>query len=173
MIRKANERDASTLAAVSIEVWMNTYLRMGISAHFADYILSEFTAQNLRDAIGDPGKAIWVSENGTGIDGFVTVCSSATPPLADCSPLEIKTLFVRPRQQSGGRGTALLHCALEHCRDLGGESVWLTVNARNSRAIGFYLRHGFNKIGTTHFRIGDQAYENDVMKIDVRRPVAT
>ena len=67
----------------------------------------------------------------------------------------------------------MLHCALEHCRDLGGENVWLTVNARNSRAIGFYLRHGFNKIGTTHFRIGDQAYENDVMKIDVRRPVTT
>ncbi|WP_249150221.1 GNAT family N-acetyltransferase [Bradyrhizobium sp. JYMT SZCCT0180] len=133
----------------------------------------EFTAQNFRDAIGDSAKAIWVSENAAGIDGFVTVCSSATPPLADCSPLEIATLYVRPRQQSGGRGAALLQCALEHCRDLGGESVWLTVNARNSRAIGFYLKHGFNKIGTTQFRIGDQAYENNVMNIDVRRPVAT
>ncbi|CAN7279970.1 GNAT family N-acetyltransferase [Bradyrhizobium sp. LjRoot220] len=172
MIRKAHERDASALAAVSIEVWMNTYLREGVSPHFAEYVLTAFTAQNLRDAIGDSGKAIWVSENGTGIDGFVTVCSSATPPLADCSPLEITTLYVRPRQQSGGRGAALLRCALEHCRDSGGENVWLTVNAENSRAIGFYVRHGFNKIGTTYFRIGDRAYENDVLKVDIR-PVVT
>ena len=173
MIRKAQERDASALAAISIEVWLNTYLREGVSAHFADYVLSEFTAQNFRDAIGDPSKAIWVSENGTGIDGFVTVCSSATPPLADCSPLEIATLYVRPRHQSGGKGAALLQRGLEHCLGIGGENVWLTVNARNGRAIGFYLRQGFNKIGTAHFRIGDQAYENDVMKIDIRRPVTT
>jgi diamine N-acetyltransferase len=172
MIRKAQARDASALAAVSTEVWMNTYLREGVSPHFADYVLSKFTAQNFRDALDNPKMAIWVSENGTGIDGFVAVCSSATPPSADCSPLEITTLYVRPRQQSGGRGAALLHCALEHCRDTGGENVWLTVNVENTRAIGFYLRQGFSKIGTTYFRIGDQCYENDVMKVDIRRPVA-
>ena len=79
MIRKAEERDASSLAAVSIEVWVNTYLRDGVSPLFADYVLAEFTAQNFHDAIGDPDLAIWVSENRTGIDGFVKVCSTAAP----------------------------------------------------------------------------------------------
>jgi ribosomal protein S18 acetylase RimI-like enzyme len=171
MIRKAQEQDSSGLAAVSIEVWMNTYLRDGVSPLFADYVLSEFTAQNFRNALADSNMAIWVSENGIGIDGFATVCSSATPPLADCSSLEITTLYVRPRRQSGGRGAALLQRALEHCRGIGGESAWLKVNAENSRAIDFYLRHGFNKIGSTYFRIADQAYENYVMKIAIRDPV--
>jgi diamine N-acetyltransferase len=102
MIRKAEERDASSLAALSIEVWLNTYLRDGVSPLFADYVLSEFTAQKFRNAIGDPDLAIWVSENRMGIDGFVTVCSAATPELADCSPLEITTLYVQPRHQSSG-----------------------------------------------------------------------
>ena len=70
MIRKAEERDASSLAAVSIEVWVNTYLRDGISPVFADYVLAEFTAQKFRNVIGNPDLAIWVSENRTGIDGF-------------------------------------------------------------------------------------------------------
>jgi ribosomal protein S18 acetylase RimI-like enzyme len=171
MIRKAQERDLSGLAAVSIEVFLHTYLRDGVSPQLADYVLSEFTARRFRNAIDDSKMAIWVSENGIGIDGFVTVCSIATPPLADCSTLEIMTLYVRPRHQSGGRGVALLQRALEHCSRIGGESAWLKVNVENDRAIDFYLRHGFNKIGSTYFRIADQAYENYVMKIDLRRSV--
>ena len=58
-----------------------------------------------------------------------------------------------------------------HCRSMGGESAWLKVNAENIRAIGFYLRHGFNKIGCTDFVIADKAYENHVMKTDLRHPV--
>src|SRR4051794_1170643 len=42
MMRRAREQDASGLAAVSIEVWLNTYLRDGVSQLFADYVLSEF-----------------------------------------------------------------------------------------------------------------------------------
>jgi ribosomal protein S18 acetylase RimI-like enzyme len=171
MIRKAEERDASSLAAVSIEVWLNTYLREGVSSFFADYVLSEFTAQKFRDSVGDPSQAIWVSENRIGIDGFVTVCSTATPPLANCSSLEIATLYVQPRHHSSGRGAALLQRALDHCRSIGGERVWLKVNAENSRAIDFYIRHGFNNIGSTHFVIADRAYENFVMQADIRRRV--
>lgn len=171
MIRKAGERDASSLAALSIEVWLNTYLREGVSSIFADYVLSEFTAEKFRESIGDPNLAIWVSENRTGIDGFVTVCSMAKPLLANCSTLEIATLYVQPRHQSSGRGLALLQRAFDHCRTIGGESVWLKVNAENRRAIDFYVRHGFNKVGSTPFVIGDRAYENFVMEADLRRAV--
>ncbi|WP_291844179.1 N-acetyltransferase [Bradyrhizobium sp.] len=172
MIRKAEEGDAAGLVAVSIEVWLNTYVREGVSPVFADYVLSEFTAQKFRSAIGDPDWAIFVSQNRVGIDGFVTVCSTSTPKLAGCSPLEITTLYVQPRHQSSGRGAALLRRALDHCRTgTGAGSAWLTVEAANSRAIDFYLRHGFRKIGTTPFVIADQAYENFVMEIDLRRPV--
>ena len=170
MIRKAEERDASSLAAVSIEVWLSTYLREGVSSFFADYVLAEFTAQKFRDSIGDPDFSLWVSENRTGIDGFVTVCSTATPPLPGCSPLEIKTLYVQPRHQSGGKGAALLHHALAHCRRMGCEGAWLKVAAENSRAIDFYRRHGFQRIGSTDFVIADKAYENHVMRTDLRRP---
>jgi diamine N-acetyltransferase len=168
MIRKAEQHDASSLAAVSIEVWLNTYLRNGVSAFFADYVLAEFTSQKFQDAIGNVDLAIFVSENRIGIDGFVTVCSTATPPIAGCSSLEIKTLYVQPCHQSSGRGGALLHRALDHCRSLGGDSVWLKVAAENRRAIGFYLRNGFHKVGSAEFVIADQAYENHVMRTGLR-----
>jgi diamine N-acetyltransferase len=51
---------------------------------------------------------------------------------------------------------------------MGGESAWLTVEAENRRAISFYLRHGFTRIGSTDFVIADRAYENYVMRADLR-----
>lgn len=171
MIRRAEERDASVLAAVSIEVFLHTYLRNGVSPFFADYVLAEFTASKFRHDIADSNLAIWVSQSGDGIDGFVAVCSDAAPPLPECSPLEITTLYVRPRCQSEGRGVALLQQALRFCRQTGGENAWLKVNAKNNRAIDFYLKHGFARIGSTYFRIADQAYENYVMQLDLRRSV--
>lgn len=154
---------------MSIEVWLGTYLREGVSGFFADYVLSEFTAEKFGNSLSDPELSIWVSDNRIGIDGFVAVCSAATPPLASCSPLEITTLYVQPRHQSSGRGAALLQRAMDHCRSIGGQSVWLKVNTKNGRAVEFYLRHGFKKIGSTHFRIADSAYENFVMEVDLRR----
>ena len=169
MIRKAEVRDASCLAAVGVEVWLNTYVRDGVSPLFADYVLSEFTPEKFRNSIVNPDLAIWVSENRLGIDGFVTVRSHAEPPPANYSPMEVETLYVRPRHQSSGRGAALLNQALDHCRSRKAESAWVKVNAENRRAIDFYLRLGFRKVGTTHFIIADQAYENDVMAADLRR----
>lgn len=58
MIRKAEERDVSSLAAVSIEVWVNTYLRDGVSSLFAEYVLAEFTAQSFATRSAIP---IWRS----------------------------------------------------------------------------------------------------------------
>jgi hypothetical protein len=43
-------------------------------------------------------------------------------------------------------------------------SVWLTTNSENAPAIAFYLKQGFEKVGTTHFRIQDEGYLNDVFR---------
>jgi len=53
------------------------YLRDGVSPVFGT-MSCKFTAQKFRNAIRNPDLATWVSENRTGIDGFVTVCSTAT-----------------------------------------------------------------------------------------------
>jgi ribosomal protein S18 acetylase RimI-like enzyme len=51
------------------------------------------------------------------------------------------------------------------------KNAWLKVEAENRRAIDFYLRHGFTRIGSTDFVIADQAYENYVMRTNLRQPV--
>lgn len=161
-LREALRSDASSSAAISIEVWIGTYLKRGVSASFANYALSEFSAQKAEDLIADPMQFILVSQNEDGIDGFVRVTSGSTAPVAGWSDMEISTLYVQPRHHGKGIGKRLLDAAVAHCRGSGAESVWLTTNAENLPAIAFYLKQSFEPVGTTRFHIGTEGYLNNV-----------
>lgn len=162
--RIARPSDAPILAAISIEVWLGTYIRQGVNAFFAEYALNEFTSDKLKALLEDRNEHVIVSENEDGLDGFIRVSHGKAAPVANCPTMEISTLYVRPRHHGKGLGKALLEQGLDYVRASGSPSVWLNTNSENTSAIAFYLKQGFEKVGTTHFRIQDQAYLNDVFK---------
>lgn len=161
-IRRANLEDGASLAALSIEVWIGTYLRRGVNAFFANYVLTEFTKAKFESHLGNANEAFFVSDNEEGIDGFIRVSEAKDPPVSGCSTTEISTLYVQPRHHGKGIGRQLLGEGLRHCRDREAKSVWLTTNAENSVAIRFYQAQGFTNVGQTHFRIEEEAYLNEV-----------
>ena len=161
-LRKADLSDASSIAAISIEVWIGTYLKQGVNEFFANYALDEFTTRKTETLISDPNQFILVSDNEEGIDGFIRVTTGSEAPVRDCSKIEISTFYVQPRHHGKGVGKQLLDAALKYAREKGAESVWLTTNAENSPAIAFYLSQGFEHVGETNFRIEDQSYLNNV-----------
>ena len=164
MVRLANVGDASSLAAVSLEVWLNTYIRNGVNAFFADYALEQFTAARFEEILSSANETIWVSQNSIGIEGFIRVSLGSVAPIDICSDVEISTLYVQPRHQGNGAGRRLLETGLEFCASTGRPNAWLSVNAGNERAADFYSRNGFEKVGETHFQIGDQTYPNHVLR---------
>lgn len=97
MIRLATPEDASSLAALSLEVWLNTYIREGVNAFFADYALEEFTAARFAQIMSDKNETIWVSQNSVGIDGYIRISLGSIAPVGGCSDMEISTLYVQPR----------------------------------------------------------------------------
>lgn len=164
MIRPADMTDASSLAALGLEVWLNTYIRNGVNAFFADFALRQFTAARFEEILSQENQTILVSQNSVGIDGFIHVSLGAAAPVATCSDLEISTLYVQPRHQGGGAGGRLLAAGLQFCASTGRPDVWLSVNAENDRATQFYLRKGFAKAGETQFQIDGQSYPNHVLR---------
>jgi ribosomal protein S18 acetylase RimI-like enzyme len=161
--RRAKASDASSLAAISMEVWIGTYLRKGVNGFFADYALSEFATSKLEAIIASDSERIIVSENEDGIDGFIRLGLDSPAPVSQYPGAEIKTLYVQPRHQGKGIGKGLLNEAVTQGAALGIDAVWLTVNSENTSAIDFYRANGFQRVGTTHFRIADMAYLNEVM----------
>jgi mycothiol synthase len=61
---------------------------------------------------------------------------------------EIWTIGVRPDRQGQGLGRQLLRWGVAHLRELGVETVTLSVNGRNPRALGLYESEGFVRTST-------------------------
>ncbi|EPX80925.1 GNAT family N-acetyltransferase [Litoreibacter arenae] len=163
-LRTATPADASSLAALALEVWLSTYIRHGINAHFADFALAHFTPERFKSWIEDPDHRLIVSQNRDGIDGFIHIGRNSPDPVGGHIRTELTSLYIQPRHQGRGLGKALLDAAL----DQADHPVWLAVNCENTKARAFYKTQGFSKLGETAFRIGDKSYPNDVL---MRQPL--
>ena len=89
-----------------------------------------------------------VAEQGGELIGF-----SATEPRRRADGAvdphaEIWTIGVRPDRQGAGLGRQLLRWGVAHLRELGVETVELSVNGRNPRALGLYESEGFVRTST-------------------------
>lgn len=168
-LRPATPSDAAPLAALSIEVWLTTYLKAGVSKHFAEHVLTTYTADAFHAAMDDAAQTLIVSEAEDGPDAYIRLVSNAPPPLPACRGAEIATLYVRPHAQGRGLGRALVHEGRKACKAQGIDAVWLTVNAENARARAFYDRLGFTELGTTDFVIDGTSYPNVVLGLDLTR----
>ncbi len=163
-LRPATQDDCSSLAALSIEVWLGTYLRNGINRIFSDYVLSTYTPDHFAHALHNPAERLIVSQNQDGIDGYIRIRHGRPRPAGGPSRTEISTLYIQPRHQGRHIGRLLLEAGLKTCRSEGWDAPWLAANAQNTRAIAFYLRHGFEPAGLTCFQVQDSQYPNDVLQ---------
>ncbi|MBG6216891.1 ribosomal protein S18 acetylase RimI-like enzyme [Arthrobacter sp. CAN_A6] len=74
--------------------------------------------------------------------------------------MELSKFYVDPDNHGRGAAGALMHETLAHASRSGFPGIWLGVNQENHRAIRFYDRCGFGRVGTKRFRLGDR-FEDD------------
>ncbi len=89
--------------------------------------------------------------------GFASY-SAKDPPEAGIYHLH--KLYVLPSLQTKGTGSSLLHFVIEDSGSRGASLLTLNVN-RHNKALGFYLRNGFEITDEVDIDIGNGYYMND------------
>lgn len=146
-IRRASPEDASSLAALSIEVWLNTYAAEGVFRAYGEQLMSTFTKASFLDQLEDRDTRLVVCEKQGGLLGYAKLLLASQPPDAGCGKTELATLYVRQPHQRLGIGGALFDHAAAAGREAGAASLFLTVNHANTAAIGFYRSKGMRYHG--------------------------
>jgi GNAT superfamily N-acetyltransferase len=162
-IRPGKLGDARRIAVLATQVWLHTYATDGINDEIAKYILSELTVEKFSASLGDPDTNLVVAECGDCLVGFATVKFGASCPSVAGPVVELQTLYVQEHFIGQGIGRSLLQVAETKARERSASPLWLTVNAKNVRAISFYTREGYSKAGTTYFVLGEGRHENHVL----------
>lgn len=103
-------------------------------------------------------------EHGGERAGFAQLRPAARPPdLALEAPVELGRFYLDQRFHGSGLAGRLMDAVIEKARAAGGRNLWLSVWQHNHRAIAFYERCGFAKVGTMPFIVGSDVQTDHVM----------
>jgi ribosomal protein S18 acetylase RimI-like enzyme len=157
MIRHANKGDSKLLAALSIQVWLNTYARDGINLPIANYVLNTFTEGFFKEQLSNKNHPTYLFFDGENLLGFIALQLDSVYQSA-VNGYEIDTLYIQDRHQ--GKGIARL--LISHARQRHGQTHWLKTWEHNIEAQRFYQYIGFKHIGTSYFELDGEKHDNHV-----------
>lgn len=136
--------------------------------------LQQYSEAAFADRLADPGRRFILAEASGGLVGFAEVATAVTQsPAAGVQGCELIRLYVQPRSQRTGVGSALLSEAEKLATGAGAPCLWLTVWEGNLRALAFYARLGYADVGSSTHALEGRAYGNRVVARRLAHPART
>ncbi|TMI70408.1 MAG: GNAT family N-acetyltransferase [Bacteroidetes bacterium] len=89
------------------------------------------------------------------------------------SQMELQKIYVLGEHQGKGIGSALLTEVKKIAKEGSPDYLWLDTHISNDKAIGFYEKNGFRKMGKYYFTIGSQTFEYHIMGLPVALAVGS
>lgn len=167
-LRRAVPTDAAKLALLA----QATFLTAFAHDHPGDALVAHCRnahSESLYAAwAADPGKALWIIE--TPLGAPIAYAAMTAPELdIDVPPggLELKRIYALTGWQNAGLGRRLADAVIEEARARGANRLYLCVYEVNISARRFYERSGFTKIGTQRFMVGETAFTDHIMALDI------
>ncbi|MHA7239671.1 GNAT family N-acetyltransferase [Arthrobacter sp. TMS1-12-1] len=165
-ITTATAVDAAQLAAVAAVTFPLACPVDSPPEDIARHIATQLSAERFAAYIESPQHTILCLRDGGSIAGWsMVVLDQPSDPdvlaaLSISPTVELSKFYVHPDQHGRGAAAALMQRTLELAAASGLPGVWLGVNQENARALRFYTKHGFRRVGTKRFQLGDR-FEDD------------
>ena len=161
VVRVATRKDASLLA----ELGDRTFRESSPNTRHEDvesYVRDNFTREKLITCLSVKNATALILEKCGQAIGYALL-SPGTPPDQLVPPphsIQIKWLYILREWTGRQLGDVLMARCLEHVMHSGSKTIWLTVWINNEKAIRFYQRWGFRKVGVYDFVVGRDLQED-------------
>jgi len=165
-LRSGTPGDATCIAALSTQVFLDTYAPDGVRPDLAREALSQYSPEQFESRLSDANRSFIVAEVGEGLRGFAELDTRPSPPPVIASPgqgFELVRLYIQPAAQRTGLGRRLLGESELLCERAGAGSLWLQAWAENARALEFYRALGYMDVGASTYTFENRSYENRVL----------
>jgi GNAT superfamily N-acetyltransferase len=159
-IRPAAIGDAAALSRLGATTFRETFEQENTPQDMERYLAGAFTPAQQAAEIADPESTVLLAEyrddSGDGtLVGYAHLLSGPVPEgVEGAAPLELKRLYVRRAWHGRRVAQALMDAAIDAARARGAQTLWLGVWERNSRAMAFYTKYGFVRVGEHAFVLG-------------------
>jgi ribosomal protein S18 acetylase RimI-like enzyme len=155
-VRLATIADAARLSELGAATFRDTFEGENTPDDIARYLADSFSASKQAEEIADPSNIVLLAEReGRELVGYAHLAGGPPPPdVKGPIPMEIKRLYVGRQWHGQGVAQSLMDAAIEAARTRGAKTLWLGVWERNPRAVSFYRKYGFERVGEHTFLLG-------------------
>ncbi|MEM9667461.1 MAG: N-acetyltransferase [Pseudomonadota bacterium] len=167
IVRRASEEDAEALAHIGVATFIESYTEDIEGPAMVAHCTNQHSREVYEQYLADPRGACWIAEyQPTGAPiGYAVNCKPDLPIELDASDLELKRIYALSRTHGTGIGQALMQAAINQARHVGARRLLLGTYEENYRAMTFYRKHGFEKVGERAFNVGGKIYDDIIMAL--------
>jgi diamine N-acetyltransferase len=169
MIRTATAEDAAALAALAAATFPLACPPDALPEAVQQFIDTHLTERHFDAYLADPERVLLLAElEGVPSAYSMLVAAEPTDPdvldaLTRYPSIELSKFYVLEQAHGTGLAAQLMLATLAAARDRGGAGIWLGVNNENAKANRFYEKHGFERVGTKKFLVGER-WEDDFVR---------
>jgi ribosomal protein S18 acetylase RimI-like enzyme len=162
--------DLTGLRSFARRAFCDTFAAMNTPENIKKYINAVFGMSRMKQELADKDTSFYLLFADSVLAGYIKLNESgAQTDIRDPLSLEIERIYVSKQQKRRGLGSALMDRAVSEARLRGKAYLWLGVWEKNEAAIRFYMKHGFNAVGTHGFLLGDDAQTDVILRRDIRQ----
>ena len=168
-IRSATPDDAALLHELAAATFPLACPPDALPASIESFIATNLSVGSFARYLSDPERVLFVGEIDGTASGYTMVVfgepsdADAAASVSTRPTAELSKCYALPSAHGTGLAAALVAASLEAARGRGARSMWLGVNQQNARANRFYEKHGFARVGTKRFLVGER-YEDDYVR---------
>lgn len=167
-LRPCTLNDADILRKMSIETYYETFAPMNTSENMEAYLNRAFDMNKLRRELNDKNSFFFFLYSDDELAGYLKLNEAPSQTdLNDVDSMEIERIYVSGKFQGMGLGGYLMKHALRTASEKKKKYVWLGVWEKNEKALQFYKKKGFYKIGAHSFFMGDDKQTDYIMRRDL------
>ena len=165
-IRLAKKEDAPFIAFLGRITFTETF------GHFfrdkqdlLDYYNLTFSVEKIENGIEKPNNVFWIAFVNRLPVGYAKLKLNSKSEFMESKNIcQLQKIYVLKDFLSMRIGFELQNLLLKKSKELKFNKIWLSVLNSNERAINFYRKNGFEKIGNHDFQIGKENFEFVAMK---------
>lgn len=160
-IRIANKDDAGLIALLGRITFTETF------GHFfneeqdlLDYYESTFSVDKIENSFSKPNNIYWITFVDRLAVGYAKLkLNSKSDFISESNVCQLQKIYVLKNFLSMKIGFELQNLPIKKAKEKGFSEIWLSVLNSNERAVNFYKKNGFKKIGNHDFQIGRENFD--------------
>ncbi|MBC7878294.1 MAG: GNAT family N-acetyltransferase [Anaerolineales bacterium] len=167
-IRYANKDDSLLLAELGRKTFYDSFIEHNTPEDMAKYLSGHYSPEIQMSEINDPDTIFLIAEiNGIPVGYAKLRGQSRANGIAGTNPLELQRIYTLQEYIGKGVGPGLMRESIREAKERGFNSLWLGVWEKNERAIKFYEKWGFKKVGDQIFMLGEDPQTDFTMELSL------